>query len=98
LDNVLELITNSRDADAQEVRVDYDYERDLLSISDDGQGMNRNDLKGFFLLGDSVKLQDSYTPSGRARVGRFGVATIVMTALGQEYELVTRKNGIENFA
>lgn len=91
---VIELLANSYDADATVVRIDRTPNK--LIISDNGAGMSPVDLHGFYRLGDSAKLDEHLTPSGRRPMGKFGVATILLKYLGKKYELVTRKDDIES--
>ncbi len=92
---IIELIANSYDADATNVYVTCDLERSFLEIRDTGSGMTPTDLKSFYLLGDSPKLEQPVSPRDRRRIGKFGVATILLEALCGNYELVTRKDGLE---
>lgn len=92
---VLELIANSYDADAKEVYVDYDAEKDKLAVRDDGSGMTPEDLKSFYRLGDSPKLAKPISPGGRTRIGKFGVATLLLKYLGKEYSLSTVREDLE---
>lgn len=92
---IVELVANSYDADASIVRIEYNPEKGLLTIQDDGSGMTPSDLKGFYRLGDSPKLAEPTSSGGRTRIGKFGVATILLKYLSKEYILTTVKDGIE---
>lgn len=92
---VLELIVNGYDADATEMHVHYDSLESNLTISDNGTGMNQEEIRAFYRLGDSPKLIEVLSPVGRRRIGKFGVATIVLKRLAEKYFLTTSKEGIE---
>ncbi|MBW3004335.1 ATP-binding protein [Candidatus Woesearchaeota archaeon] len=95
---IVELGANSYDADATRVNVEHDPESEeggVLSIVDNGLGMNPEDLIAFYKLGDSPKLEERISPGGRICIGKFGVGTILLKYLGNNYTLVTRKNGLE---
>jgi len=64
LDIVREAISNAFDAKADSIEIKFDVDerynnRELvIKIFDNGQGMNKNELKAFFDLGNSTKRQD----------------------------------------
>ncbi|MBW3017399.1 ATP-binding protein, partial [Candidatus Woesearchaeota archaeon] len=90
---LIELLANSYDADASRVDLAYDG---TMSVSDDGDGMTPKDLESFYRLGDSPKRTETVSPKGRTRIGKYGVATILLKYLTREYTLVTQKGGIES--
>ena len=94
---LVELLSNSYDADATEVSVlwDPDENPSSLIVYDNGSGMGRQNLNGFYGLGDSHKLVERISPKGRPRIGKYGVATILLGYLAREYTLTTRKEGLE---
>lgn len=88
-----ELVANSYDADANRVDIEYGQEASTLVIRDDGTGMSHDGLRSFYRLGDSPKIKEPISPSGRPRIGKFGVGTILLKSLCQEYELTTERGG-----
>ncbi len=52
---IAELVANAVDARATEVRISYDIQKQTLSIIDNGVGMDEDDVKAFYWLGDSPK-------------------------------------------
>ncbi len=86
---LLELVANSHDADASRVDISYEPETDLLVLSDDGSGMDETEIGNFYRLGDSVKLVEPVSQKGRRKIGKFGVATLVLRRLGRHYKLET---------
>ncbi len=91
---VSELVTNSYDADAETVRIEYAPERDILSISDDGEGMDKQGLQGFYRMGESEKRRNPKSPKGRKRIGKYGIASLVLRTLAQQYTLDSWKDGM----
>lgn len=90
---VAELVSNAYDADATCVKINYDRESDLLVVEDDGDGMDKERLGDFFRIGDSVKLRQPVSSKGRQRIGRYGVATLVLRKLARQYQLQTFCDG-----
>ena len=65
LDLVREAISNSFDADATEIWIDFSVEEDLgesilkITLTDNGTGMEEEGLQSFFDLGNSPRRGDS---------------------------------------
>lgn len=92
--SIEELLANSYDADGTEIRVDFGEDR--LVVADNGIGMKKGaGLEGFYRLGASEKLDERDSPNGRKRIGKFGVATILLSTLCHQYELRTWRDNIE---
>ncbi|MBN1793161.1 ATP-binding protein [Candidatus Woesearchaeota archaeon] len=89
--SIIELVANSYDADATEVRIDYDPQAGTLRIKDDGEGMDKKGLESFFRSGDSEKKARPLTPRGRPKLGNFGIATVLISHLGSQYDLTTQQ-------
>ena len=88
-----EFIANAHDADATHVNIEYDAERDRCVIEDDGTGMGDEGLEAFYDLGNSPKQKNRVTPKGRHCIGKFGIATILLESLANEYTLETCQKG-----
>ena len=64
LDLVREAISNSYDANARNIRINFDVQREYgestlkIELCDDGDGMNRTELQNFFDLGNSSRRED----------------------------------------
>ncbi len=90
---VSELVCNAYDADAENVQVDIDCGLGRITISDDGNGMNRLGLENFFRLGDSEKVEEPYSPvKRRRRVGKFGIAKVLIQYLGRSFSVESVKD------
>ena len=92
---ILELFANAYDADATEVKFFYDEDKNKASIIDNGSGMTPENLQGFYRLGDSEKLDNPVSPKGGIRIGKFGVATVLLNYLAGSYSLKTKKDGLQ---
>ncbi len=89
-----ELIANAYDADATRVNLEYRPELDALLLKDNGSGMTaENGLESFYRLGDSPKIKEPVSAAGRTRIGKFGVATILLRSLCDSYKLTTIQDG-----
>ncbi|HLD02423.1 MAG TPA: ATP-binding protein [Candidatus Nanoarchaeia archaeon] len=88
---IKELVSNSYDADAENVGIRVSTLEDCLSIEDDGSGMDEQELQGFYRMGDSAKLAEPISPKGRRRIGKFGIATVLLEYLCGSYTLETWK-------
>jgi len=92
---VSELIKNAYDADARAVNVyfkDTDQLGGTITISDDGLGMNYEQLKdGFMRISSADKVRNpiSYRYS-RARAGRKGIGRFATQRLGNKLVVVTQ--------
>ena len=86
---LIELVKNSYDADATKVTVTF--ERDQLTIDDDGTGMNREDLiSGFLRLASDMKVRSPVSRLyGRSRAGRKGIGRFATQRLGRKLVLRT---------
>src|SRR3989338_4188541 len=71
IDAILELVSNSHDADATFAEVTYDPKNKTLTVKDDGEGMGTPErFAGFFRRGGSEKLKERVTKKGRNKAGR----------------------------
>ncbi len=86
---IKEFVSNSWDADAENVRVEIiEGDRQIL-MEDDGTGMSERGLENFLSMGDSEKLQNPMTEKGRRKIGKFGIANTLLQFLGESYQLQT---------
>ncbi|MEK6889026.1 MAG: ATP-binding protein [Nanoarchaeota archaeon] len=86
---VAELVANSWDADAHLVEIEIDKPGNRILIKDDGSGMDRAGIDAFYRTGDSPKKVEKTSPSGRPRLGRYGIAAFATKALANVCELTT---------
>ncbi|MFA6501830.1 MAG: ATP-binding protein, partial [Parachlamydiales bacterium] len=90
---VSELVCNAYDEDAEHVHVDIDKGLGKITISDDGNGMDKKGLESFFRLGDSVKINEPLSPiKRRHRVGKYGIAKVLIQYLGRSFSVESVKD------
>jgi hypothetical protein len=89
-----ELINNSYDADATEVKVTI--KNDEVIVEDNGSGMDMEGLKQYFNIGSPYKKENPKSPKfGRFRIGEFGIGKFSVLSNCDYFEVYTRKG---NFA
>ncbi|MFS4468276.1 ATP-binding protein [Maribacter sp. 2210JD10-5] len=89
-----EIITNSYDADAHEVSIKVDIEKEVIIITDNGKGMNAVDF-GFYLriAGKDRKKNSNTTDLGRKIIGQFGVGFLSVFPFFKNYKIESSKAG-----
>ncbi len=92
-----EAISNSWDADAKNVWIYIDREKNTLIIKDDGDGMNENDFQTKFLkIGYSKRKEgDSKTKSGRPFIGRKGIGKLALLSCAETISISTKKGNTD---
>lgn len=98
---VSELVKNSYDADATEVKLTFEnaLQNDgTLIITDDGVGMTRDQLiNGFMRLSSSEKIHNPTSEKyNRTRAGRKGIGRFATQRLGNKLTIVTQTAGDDN--
>ena len=94
-----ELLTNSRDGMATEVRINISP--GSIVIEDNGEGMSRDELVKFFYISHSEKKQahpKKVRGISRQVIGRFGIGKLSMYQLCKSFEIVAWKDGQESNA
>jgi hypothetical protein len=87
-----EAISNSWDADAENVWIYIDKENNSLIIKDDGDGMDKNDFQGKFLkIGYSKrKSGETTTKKGRPYIGRKGIGKLALLSCARRISILTK--------
>ena len=99
---IAELIANSYDADAEVVTIelsDKDPENKSITISDDGSGMNFNEINNKFLkIGRNRRKIEGkdITDGGRKVIGKKGIGKLSVFGVAEEVSITTIKEGIKN--
>lgn len=97
-----EVIANAWDADATEVRVDFNIEEKTITVSDNGCGMNLEDINHKYLLVGYEKRDKSNanfrTPGGRKPMGRKGIGKLSLFSIAKKVFVYSRKGGGEEEA
>jgi len=88
-----EAISNSWDADAKNVWVYVDRERNSLVVKDDGDGMDADDFQTKFLkIGYSKRKEGSRSAKNRPYIGRKGIGKIALLSCAKRISILTRKS------
>ena len=91
---IREIITNSYDADAEVVSVDFDFNNSIITITDDGKGMSEDDFSFYLrIAGKSRKKEETTTKNKRKIVGQFGVGFLSVLPFCDKYLIETTKRG-----
>lgn len=87
-----EIVSNAWDADATEVRINIDTEKNRIIIKDNGHGMNELDIEGKFLKVGYARRRDNRdkSPNGRQVMGRKGIGKLAMFSLADTVDVYTK--------
>ncbi|MEO0568812.1 MAG: ATP-binding protein [Pseudomonadota bacterium] len=92
-----EAISNSWDADANNVWIDIDRERSSFTIKDDGAGMDAGDFQTKFLkIGYSKRTSGgSRSPNERPYIGAKGIGKLALLSCAKRVSIFTKKDGTD---
>lgn len=87
-----EAISNSWDADAKEVRIYIDRDKNYLVIKDDGDGMNNDDFQNKFLKIGYSKRRDGLdkTEAQRPFIGRKGIGKLALLSCAKRIHIASK--------
>jgi hypothetical protein len=87
-----EAISNSWDADAKNVWITIDKDKNSFTIKDDGLGMTANDFQNKFLkIGYSKrKGGKSLSPKGRPFIGRKGIGKLALLSCANKITIISK--------
>ncbi|MGM7441055.1 BbrUII/HgiDII family restriction enzyme [Streptomyces tunisiensis] len=91
-----EVVANSYDADATEVRIDINPADDSVIVQDNGSGMTEEEVNERFLTVGYQRRLDPHqavTPLGRRVMGRKGIGKLSLLSIAEEVEVFTSKEG-----
>src|SRR5690554_2407076 len=88
-----EAISNSWDADANNVWIYIDRENDSFIIKDDGVGMNEDDFQNKFLkIGYSKrKGGETHSSADRPFIGRKGIGKLALLSCAEKIHILSKK-------
>lgn len=91
-----EIVANSWDADATEVRMNIDRVN-KIEIIDNGFGMNEEDINQKFLCVGYKKRDNGFTqtPKGRKVMGRKGIGKLSLFSIANKITIISKKEGEE---
>jgi hypothetical protein len=92
-----EAISNSWDADAENVYIDIDREKNMFTIQDDGDGMTSEDFQNKFLkIGYSKRKGNvDHTVKGRPFIGRKGIGKLALLSCAKKITILTKTESSE---
>lgn len=92
-----EAISNSWDADAENVWIQVDRERGSFFIKDDGVGMSADDFQNKFLKIGYSKRKEGKTKSlgGRPYIGRKGIGKLALLSCAKKIAVISKVSGNE---
>lgn len=87
-----EAISNSWDADANNVWIDIDKDKNCMLIKDDGSGMTDDDFQNKFLkIGYSKRRNGVYkSQKGRSFIGRKGIGKLALLSCAERIHIITK--------
>ena len=92
---IAEVIANAWDADATEVRVDFDKHENAITITDNGVGMDQTDINTKYLYVGYQKRDPKRgalkTPSGRLPMGRKGIGKLSLFSIAEQFAVYSKK-------
>lgn len=90
-----EAISNSWDADAKNIWIDFDKDESFLTIKDDGVGMDANDFQSKFLkIGYSKRKDgDDKTDKGRPFIGAKSIGKLALLSCASRVTIFSKKEG-----
>ncbi len=87
---ISELIANSYDADATEIKIIFGEDNNYIEIEDNGRGMNYNEITNRFLkVGSEIEEKEYKSKYNRERLGSKGVGKLSIFALGDVIKIKT---------
>ena len=91
-----ETVANAWDADASNVSISLDLEKERIIVQDDGIGMTADDINTRFLrvgYRRRASATTATTPSGRAVMGRKGIGKLALFSVAQTILVETIRDG-----
>lgn len=90
---VKELISNSYDNLAKEVKIKLDLDNSRILVRDNGRGMNLQELSKFLTIGEVTPPTDAVDSLGRKRIGTFGIGCLSVFPYCDLLQIATKRKG-----
>jgi len=92
-----EAVSNAWDADAKNVRIYIDRDKNSFFIKDDGVGMTAADFQDRFLKIGYTKRKEGQTssPKGRPYIGRKGIGKLALLSCAEKITVISKINGAD---
>lgn len=92
-----ELVCNSYDAFASKVSVyvpsDFTVEGAYICVCDNGEGLDPQELKDLWRIGESSKRKGGERDKKRLQIGQFGIGKLATYILARKLSYISKKNG-----
>ena len=90
-----EVIANAWDADATEVRVEFSFDDQTITVTDNGIGMDLKDINEKYLyVGYQKRTRPKFrTPGGRKPMGRKGIGKLSLFSIASKFVVYSLKIG-----
>lgn len=97
---IAELVSNSYDADAENVEISIDYSNKVVTIKDDGTGMNHDELNLNYLVIGRNRRKDEGTGFSKIKnrkvTGKKGLGKLAVFGIAKTIEVHSIKDGYKN--
>lgn len=97
---IAELISNSYDADAENVEIKINYDEKVVTVTDDGTGMNHDELnQNFLVIGRNRRKAEGTGVSKvkkRKVTGKKGLGKLAVFGIAKTIEVYSIKDGMKN--
>lgn len=97
---IAELISNSYDADAENVEIKINYDEKVVTVTDDGTGMNHDELNQNFLVIGRNRRKAEGTGVSKAKkrkvTGKKGLGKLAVFGIAKTIEVYSIKDGVKN--
>lgn len=97
---IAEVISNSYDAEANNVNIYINYSEKEISVEDDGHGMSHDDLNNAFLIiGRNRRTSNNsgMSKNGLRKVtGKKGLGKLAIFGIARTVEVISVENGVKN--
>lgn len=93
---IREMVSNGYDADATEIKIEISLAKDLIRISDNGNGMTPEDFDLFLRIAGRQRGRSTSPVFGRERIGQFGIGFLSAFPFGKNIHVAStaRKSDI----